>query len=232
MTHITEKSIKTENMWDAVENWRGLTKKECSVDEIDINEKQTSDQKDNKLKRKLTYLDDCLDWDHISTLQRITIPLLKNGSLLKSSRCGDHFIVVRETCAFDSLTQVVLNAIVTNPIYADIINTKNNNFCNFAKSILLIKTKNVTNNNYQDRMKILSNIPILETKPYRANVMHLNANCNVSHLAEYLFADFASLTINRKCDNCNDENIRNIAFFLLTLTYYCKTVFPKYRTLY
>lgn len=60
-------------------------------------------------------------------------------------------------------------------------------------------------------MKILSNIPIFETKPYRANVMHLNANCNVSHLAEYLFADFASLTINRKFDNCNDENIRNIA---------------------
>lgn len=31
-----------------------LTKKECSVDEININEKQTSDQKDDKLKRKLT----------------------------------------------------------------------------------------------------------------------------------------------------------------------------------
>lgn len=24
MTHITEKSIKTENTWDAVENWRGF----------------------------------------------------------------------------------------------------------------------------------------------------------------------------------------------------------------
>lgn len=140
--HKVEKSIKSENMWNNVENWRGLSKKESSVDEIDINKKQ-ADQKDKKQKRKLTYFDDCPDWDHMPTLQRIMIPLLKNGSLLKGSRCGDHFIVVRETCAFDSLTQVVTNAIVTNSIYADITNTKNNNFCNFAKSILLINNKNI-----------------------------------------------------------------------------------------
>lgn len=209
MTHVAEESVNTENMWDAVENWLGLTKKESNVDETDINIKKI-DQKNKKgKKRKSTYLDDCPNWDNMPTLQRITIPLLKNGSLLKGSRCDDQFVVVRETCAFDSLTQVVTNAIVTHPTYAGIITTKNNNFCNFAKNISLIN-KNITSNIYQQRTKILLNVPIFETKPYRRNIIHLNTNCNVSHLAEYLFADFPSLTINRKCEHCNRENVRNI----------------------
>lgn len=160
------------------------------------------------------------------TLQRITIPLLKNGSLLKGSRCGDHFIVVRETCAFDSLTQVVTNAIVTNSIYADIIIAKNNTFCNFAKSISFI-TKNITNSCYQERTQILNNVPIFETIPYRRNVMHLNANCNVSHLAEYLFADFPSLTINKKCVNCNHENVRNIPVLSINVNILLKNGFSE-----
>lgn len=116
----TDETMKTENMWNAVENWKGLTKQEHNLDSIDANENEENNKKEPKnKKRKITYLDDCPDWDHMSTLQRITIPILKNGSLLKGTRCDDHFIVVRETCAFDSLTQILANAIATNPTYAN-----------------------------------------------------------------------------------------------------------------
>lgn len=41
--------------------------------------------------------------------------------------------------------------------------------------------------------------------------MHLNANCNVGHIAEYLFADIPTMTKTRKCANCNYNNVRNIS---------------------
>lgn len=79
-----------ENMWETVENWRGLTtKKKSNIDEFDLNQNQTQ-LKTNK-KRKLSYLDDCPGWNNMKILQCITIPLLKNGNLLKASRCGDNF---------------------------------------------------------------------------------------------------------------------------------------------
>lgn len=49
--HTIEKSIKIENMWDTVENWRGLTKKESSVDEIDINIKQINEESKKSQKK-------------------------------------------------------------------------------------------------------------------------------------------------------------------------------------
>lgn len=160
------------------------------------------------------------------TLQRITIPLLKNGNLLKGTRCGDIFIVVRDTCAFDSLTQILINAIVTNTAFPDITTIKNNEFCNFAKSILLIN-KNITSNIYEQRTKILKDIPIFQCTPYRQNIMHLNTNCNVSHLAEYLFADFPSLTISKKCNHCSHENVRNISVISINIDIILKNGLSK-----
>lgn len=106
------------NLWNVVENWRGLTVKnrESSVELDQIQNKRQLLSK----KQKVTYLDDCPNWDDMKTLKRITIPLFKNGSLLKASRCYN-FIAVRKTCAFDSLTQVVTNIIVTNEAYHNII---------------------------------------------------------------------------------------------------------------
>jgi len=144
----------------------------------------------------------------MKTMKRVTISLLKNGSLLKAVRCGNNFIVVRETCAFDSLTQVITNAIATNEAY-DVITNENNNFCNFAKSISIMNSIRVTSNIYQERAKIISNIPIFEMQLYR-NVMHLSTNCNVAHLAECLFANFPSLNISKKCQHCNYENLRKV----------------------
>jgi hypothetical protein len=146
----------------------------------------------------------------MNTLQRITIPLLRNGSVLKASKCDESFIVVRETCAFDSLTQVMINAIVTNETYAEVATVQNNNFCNFAKNISMINSNKITSNIYQERAKILSGVSLFEKTPYRKNVTQLNANCNVSQLAEHLFIDFPSLIISKKCKHCNHEDLRKV----------------------
>lgn len=158
----------------------------------------------------MTYLDDCPDWDHMTTMKRVTIPLLRNGSLMKGSRCGSNFIVVRETCAFDSLTQIVTTAIATNETFADIVIRQNNKFTNFARSISFIDCHKIPSNIYEERVNILRSVSIFDTTLYKNEVMHLNANCNIAQLAEHLFADFPSMTINKKCHNCNYEHVRKI----------------------
>nr|XP_012217310.1 PREDICTED: uncharacterized protein LOC105669109 isoform X1 [Linepithema humile] len=76
-----------KDTWTAVENWRGLTTKSLSSDKGNVNKKQTDV---TSKKNKLSYLDDCPDWDHMTTMKRVTIPLLKNGNLLKGSHCGNN----------------------------------------------------------------------------------------------------------------------------------------------
>lgn len=125
----------------------------------------------------MTYLDDCPNWDDMKTLKRIIIPLLKNGSLLKASRCDNNFMVIRETCAFDSLTQIIINAIVVNETYHNIIINENNIFCNFAKNISIINNIKITSNIYQERARILSNVPIFKMQPYRTIAFKCNLQC-------------------------------------------------------
>lgn len=54
-------------------------------------------------------------------------------------------------------------------------------------------------------------------QPYRANVMHLNTNCNVAHLAEHLFANFPKLSISKKCQHCNHENLRKVPIVTINI---------------
>jgi len=68
----------------------------------------------------------------------------------------------------------------------------------------------VTSNIYQERAKILNNVPIFEMQSYR-NVMHLSTNYNVAHLAECLFANFPSPNISKKCQHCNYENLWKVS---------------------
>ncbi|KYQ52407.1 hypothetical protein ALC60_08473 [Trachymyrmex zeteki] len=74
----------------------------------------------------------------------------------------------------------------------------------------MINSTNITRNIYQERAKILNSIPIFEITPYRTNVTNLNANCNVTHLAEHLFVNFPSLITNKKYHRCNHEHLRKI----------------------
>lgn len=97
-------------------------------------------------------------------------------------------------------------------------------------AILLINTDNIIDNYYQERMKILSNVSIFEIRPYKRNIMHLNANCNVSYLAEYLFVDFPTLIINRKCDNCNHENVRKMPLLSVNVNILLQNGLSEIRT--
>jgi len=59
----------------------------------------------------------CADWDFVETNRTIGIPLLKNGSLCNAVIINKEYIVVRETCAFDSIFQIVASSMDMYSIY-------------------------------------------------------------------------------------------------------------------
>jgi len=89
---------ESENASNNKENWRGEGK-------TDANKKRK--RKNEKCRKKLTYLDACADWDFLPNGPAIGIPLISNGNLCESVHCDGVKIIVKDTCAFDSLLQVI-----------------------------------------------------------------------------------------------------------------------------
>lgn len=77
---------------------------------------------------------------------------------------------------------------------------QSNEFIKFITDV--ITCGNITASNYCTRATILCKIPIFNKKACTRNVSTLNANCNVAHLAEYLFQDIPSCKTKYNCDNC------------------------------
>jgi len=51
----------------------------------------------------------------------VSIPLTSNGNLCEPVHCDGVKIIVKDTCAFDSLLQVIMSAIATYPSYKEAI---------------------------------------------------------------------------------------------------------------
>lgn len=148
-----------------VENWRGKgTDKSVKAD-------------------KITFLSPLPNWD-LFPRKDLKIPFLKIGSLCNSVAIDQKHIIVQETCAFDPLIQITMYSIAIK-----------NYFINYAENFTLqlatalCESGKVNSGHYRKRAEILKNIQIFSLSNYRENMNTLNTNCNVSHLAEYLFPD-------------------------------------------
>lgn len=104
------------------------------------------------------------DWDLIPLNKAVGIPILKNGSLCNAVHLDKKHIIVRETCAFDSILQIVVNAIATYEKYKDNVSDTENHFVQLAQNVLLCGKVHVSH--YSQRAKILCNIPIFTIASY------------------------------------------------------------------
>lgn len=205
---IEAKDIENENdtaqdSLNEIENWRNKIKRKISVDE---NKKITKRVKQN-------CLTSCPDWDLITSHKTIGVPLLKNGNLCNATTIDKEQIVLRETCAFDSIFQVIANGIGLRDSYKTNIMAfiYSNQFIKFV--VDTIKSGKITASVYCTRAKILCNIPIFNKNVYKVcirNISSSNANCNVAHLAEYLLQDIPSCITTYNCNNC-DHSYRRIS---------------------
>lgn len=174
-----------------IENWRSKIKRKTPV---------MNDDEQVAKRKKSNYLTPCADWDLITTNKAVGISLLKNGSVCNATTVGKEKIVIRETCAFDSIFQVVANGICMSDAYKTAMITSSNLF---LKLIMDVLTRGkITANDYSTRATILCDIAPFVKKACTRNLYSLNANCNAAHLAEILFADIPSSTTTYNCDNC------------------------------
>lgn len=182
-----------------IENWRSKIKLDT--------------QSISKTTRQ-NYLTPCPDWDFIDSERAISIPIMKNGSLCNATMMNKEHIVVRETCAFDSIFQVIANGTGMRKNYKK--NISELVFKNFFFKLIIdiLKRGKIISNDYSTRATILCNIPIFKKKVWKLGargISSLNANCNAAQLAEYLFQDVPSYTTSYNCLNCGHNYAKTSA---------------------
>lgn len=189
-----------DDVWNVCENWHGLTGSSNTV--------ECSQQNVPKKRIKASYLDKCSEWDFIkNSKSSFNLPLIINGSKCKPVKQGKLIINIQETCAFDSILQLVVSGIVTHATYRNAISLSSNDIFQLAKSIL--EHGRLLSIHYNQRASILQNLSLFNDAltTYTRGIKRLNANCNAAHLAEYLFNNEPSCIYNKFC-SCNVVNIR------------------------
>ncbi|KAL0107450.1 hypothetical protein PUN28_015788 [Cardiocondyla obscurior] len=190
------KTNDIEHSLNEIENWRGKIKRNTH-DEIE--ETQVSKR------RKNNYLTPCAEWDLCNTNKVVGLPILKNGSICNATDFNKQQIIVRETCAFDSIFQVVANGISTSNTYKtnmDALNTSNI-FIKFVMDIL--QRGKIIASDYSTRAAVLIDTEIFKSNFSRSTrTSHsLNANCNAAHLIEKLFSNIPSYKREYHCKKCS-----------------------------
>ena len=148
------------------------------------------------------------------TQKKITwLPILPNGGRCKNVRERSTITVLSNTCAFDSLLQLVSMAIITHEFYQPIINDVTSDIFTCAKTFIKNKIGAAV---YKERARILRDSPITvkEIKQYKRqsdklmyNIVKVNAECNISDLAHSLFSKTPSYEIKYTCTICKSRQI-------------------------
>jgi len=192
-------AIENEKTWNIFENWHGL----AGSNKIVMNSTEKSEPK--RKKRKETYLDSCPEWDFIKNMKSHKLPLIINGSKCKEINKQGSIIIVHETCAFDAILQIVVNNIATHTSYREATASSFDDIFKLARSIL--ENGTLLLKHYAERASILENLPLFRdaTTKYTRKIRRLNANCNVTHLSEYLFKNEPSYVVTKFC-TCGSTN--------------------------
>lgn len=163
-------------------------------------------------KRKFNYL----DWDVVKS-NRISfgMPLLKNGNVVDPIVLNKRALKLKNTCPFESLMQVLINAISVYEKYKENIKFSPHGPVELALSIL--EGGKVTHNHYKTRAKMLSTISLFEVVKLTRHMDVLNAKCNSAHLVQFLFRNMPSVSISVHCLKCGHKNARNLSFLSISV---------------
>lgn len=196
----TDIHSSTVNDWNTCENWRGKAELKCTAE---LNKSPI------KKRVKPSYLDKCSEWEFIKNTKISKQPAFKNGLFCNPVILGKLRLNVRNTCAFDSLFQVVMSAIASNEVYREIIDKSANKTVQLAMKIFTDKQKLMADD-YRKRAQILSDIGLFKVESFTRTIKRLDAECNVVHLAQYLFSDLPSYKTEVFCQCVYNFNRQNI----------------------
>lgn len=112
-------------------------------------------------------------------------------------------------CAFDSLFQIIMSAMATNSVYFDILEKSTNQTILLALKIFEDK-KELTVASYKQRANILSGLGLFKIKMFTKTIKRIDCECNVVHLAQYLFSDMPSSKTKVLCPCGHNFNTQNM----------------------
>lgn len=194
--HEDEKSDGSQTETE-FENWRGL-----GLDKYEQNNKKSN------------YLDkdpNILYYNENSKTKSPIIGLLKNGnsSHLKSITIEKKCYLFTNTCAFDSVTQVMMTAFADSIVYADFI-SKNKMYV-FFEMISNMLRDGINVQTYKKRGILCRNImpninPVIDVP---GGLIKINCACTIQFIIEKLFTNFPSIKETTLCSECTFELNRN-----------------------
>lgn len=97
------------------------------------------------------------------------------------------------------MLQILASGIAAHALYREATESSFDDIFKLARSIL--ENGRLLPIHYAERASILENLPFLQDAItiYTRNIKRLNANCNVAHLAKYLFKSEPSYVFNKSC---------------------------------
>lgn len=137
------------------------------------------------------------------------VDLLPNGSI---SNSGVDNIVVKNTCAFDSIAQAFVVACLNSQLFFDLIRSEK---CDFFKLICHMVQKDYNVNILKLRTNIVSqHYPSIKN----GNLTLIDCICNVTYILEkILFGEIYSTCTTKTCDACDHSFQRYSAILSLNV---------------
>lgn len=155
--------ISNVNEWNTCENWHGLVNPINDMNKLDDIIKCSQELPKSKPKKryKPSYLDKCPEWDFLNNIKSFNLPLIINGSKCKPLHIKQgQSLILQETCAFDSLLQIIASGIAANIEYRSAIESSSDKIFQLARSIL--ETGKILTTHYIERASILQDLPLFQ----------------------------------------------------------------------
>lgn len=156
------------NIWNTCEDWRGKAEKRIDV------------PKESPIKKRIkpSYLDTCPEWEYIKDTKISKLSAFKNGLFCEPINMKQFKLNIKNTCAFDSLFQVIMSAMASNRIYYEILEKSNNRTIRLTLKILTSKQK-LTINNYRERAAILSEIGLFKMESITRTIKRMDTESSI-----------------------------------------------------
>lgn len=175
---------------------------------IDAEEAQAEHNWRNKnqsRRKKFKYGDPC-PWINADKFVLTDLPTIPNGNLCPVVREREKSFVIRNTCGFDSLCQIIAVTAINESYYKDAIVNCSSPIFTCVKEFLCT---GLSKKFYVKRVNAL-NIPNLLSENRSRRIIQIIATSNVADMATWIFKDDASCIKTKHCLACEKENSRKI----------------------
>lgn len=157
--------------------------------------------------KRARYTKACPNFDSSNIEKYTSLPLLPNGNLRKSVMIKPHTFIVKNTCGFDSVCQIVAMVVCNNPTYRESVVGQTGIYTCID---ILIK-KGLVAKVFTERANLLRTCPKLRQEVY-GNAITVYGDSSITQMIEQLFANVPSRTIRRTCPTCKIETVDRRVF--------------------